>query len=103
MLPLSVFEELENGEAVLDTVVHDQVVQKLRVRALHQECAEEPAVTQNALLDIAGVHGITVHFGLAVGRSNLLGTLPFDIWHVHGVLRQMYWVIVERSVVCWEL
>jgi hypothetical protein len=97
VLPLSVFEELEDSEAVLDTIMDDQVVQELRIRALNEQRSEEPAVSQDALLDVTGAHGVSVHLGLAVG-SDLLRALPLDVGHVHGVLRKVDWVVVKGCI-----
>ena len=99
MLPLTVFEELEDSESILDTIVDNQVVQKLGVCALNKKRSEEPAVSQNTLFDITGAHGVSVHFGFSVGRSDLLRSLPLDVGHIHGVLWKIDWVVVEGCII----
>ena len=102
ILPATVLEELEHGETVLDTIVDDQVVEELRVGALDQKRAKEPAVSEDTLFDISRSHGVTVHLWLTI-RGDLLWSLPLDHWHVYGVLWWVHWVIVERAVVGREL
>ena len=65
MLPLTVLEEVEHGETVLDSIVVDQVIQELEVCAQDEKRgALEPAIieTKKALFDVAGAFGINLHF-----------------------------------------
>jgi len=98
MLPLTVFEELEDSESILDAIMDNQVVQKLRICALNKKRSEEPAVSQNTLFDITRAHGISVHFGFAVW-SDFLWSLPLDIGHIHGVFWKINWVVVKGCII----
>lgn len=102
VLPFTIFEELENCKTILNTIVDDQVVQKLWVGALNQEWSEEPAVTKNTLLDISWVHWVSVHFWFLVFWNNFLRSLPFNRSHIQRVLRWVNWIDVQRWVVSWE-
>ena len=56
VLPLSILKELENGETMLDTVVDNEVLEKLWVCALNQESTEEPEVIKDTLLHVSWLH-----------------------------------------------
>jgi hypothetical protein len=102
ILPLAILEELEHREPMLDAVMHDQILQQVRVGAQDQERAKEPTVTQYSLLNISRREGIFLHYRLTIG-DNLLWSLPFNRGHVDGVLRGVHGVIVERGVLGCEL
>ena len=104
VLPSSILEELEHGETVLDSVIHDQVVQEIRIRALNQKRAEQPAVSKDTLLDVTWSHLVSEHaWFLVLLCEDLLWSFPLNHRHVHSVVRWIDWVIVQRLVACREL
>lgn len=102
MLPATVLEELENCKSILDTIINNQVLEELWVRALNQEGSEEPAVAEDTLLDVTRGHLITLHEWLTL-RSDLLRSLPLNLRHVDGVLWWISWIVIQRVLVCGEL
>jgi hypothetical protein len=68
MLPPSILEEVEHCETILNTVVVDEVFQKLRVGAQDQKRSKEPAVieAEQTLLNVARIVWISLHFWLVV-------------------------------------
>ena len=102
MLPATVLEELENCKSILDTVIDDQVLQELWVRALNQEGSEEPAVAENTLFNVTRRHLITLHEWLTLW-SDFLRSLPLNLRHVDGVLRWISWIVIQGVLVCGEL
>lgn len=56
ILPAAIFEKLENCKSILDTVVDNQILQKLWVCALDKKRSKEPAVTEDTLFDISWAH-----------------------------------------------
>jgi hypothetical protein len=102
VLPFPILEELEHSEAVLDAVIHDQVFEQVWVRAQDEKRAKEPAVTKNALLDVAWAHGVFEHYRLASSVADLLRAFPLNNWHVKGVFGWIDWIIVQTGLVCWK-
>ena len=84
VLPFSVFEELEYGKSILDTIIYDQVLQELWISALDKKRSKEPAVPKDSLLDISWAHFISRHQRLF--RSDFLWSFPLNLRHVHGIL-----------------
>ena len=103
ILPPAVLEEEEHGEPILDSVVVNQVLQELGVRAQDQQGAEEPAIieTEQTLLDVSRTIWVGLHLWLVV-RRYLLWPLPLNHWHVLRVFGWTGRVGVEGVVVCGE-
>ena len=83
VLPFSVFEELENSKSILDTIIYNQVLQKLRISALDKKRSKEPAVSKDSLLDVSWAHLVSRHQWLF--RSDFLRSLPLNCRHVHSI------------------
>jgi hypothetical protein len=66
-----------------------------------QEGAQEPAVTQDALLDVARIHAVLDERCLV--RGNFMGSLPVDLGAVLRIFRRVRRVLVQRLVACGEL
>jgi len=94
VLPLAVLEEAENGKAVLDAILDDQVVEQLGPCGKHTEGAKQPAVAQDALLHVSRLCSSLLHLRLVI-RADLLWTLPLDFWEVLGVIGEHSRVLVE--------
>lgn len=87
MLPSSVLEEVEHCKTILNTVVVDEVFQKLWVCAQYQQRSKEPTIieTKKTLLDITWTIGINLHLGFLIWRY-FLRSLPLDNWHILSIL-----------------
>jgi len=92
VLPASVFKELEYSESILDTIIYDQVLQKLWISALNKKRSKEPAITKDSLLDISWAHFISRHQWLF--RSDFLRSFPLNCRHVHSIFWRVRWIIV---------
>jgi hypothetical protein len=66
-----------------------------------QEGAQEPAVTQDALLDVARIHAVLDERCLV--RGNFMRSLPVDLGAVLRIFRRVRRVLVQRLVACGEL
>jgi len=101
-LPLSILEELEHSVTVFDSIFVDKVVQEFGVGCQAQEGAEQPAVSQLALLYIT--RNTTVldqdRFILAV---DLAGSLPLDHRVGGSIVGRVQRVHVQGSIVGAEL
>ena len=100
-MPAAVLEELEHSESEFQSIINYEVLQQLWVGGEHQEGAEEPAVTQDSLLDIAG--GGPVLDQRRLIWCDLMGPLPVNLG---AVLRVLWWilrVLVQRNLTGGEL
>lgn len=90
-LPPSVLEELENGEAIFNSIMNNQIFEQLRVHSHGRECTKKPLVIQDTALDVAGVLEGLHHEG-SVRSEDLFRASPFNdrdvlsvIWGIQGI------------------
>ena len=92
ILPTAIFEELEDCKAKLKAIEDDQVLQEVRVSRKYQEGAQEPAVTQDTLLDISRTSAVL--YKRCLVRGNFMRSLPINLGAVLRVLWWVRWVLV---------
>jgi hypothetical protein len=96
ILPFSIFEKFENAETELQTILHNQIAQDIRINSNRHERAEKPAIVKNALLAISRNSLVLHQDTLVFTVPDFFRPFPFYNRNIGRILWRPHRVNIQR-------